>query len=82
MLYPFGSEKPSFKQMPANISYVAIWKLELNKPHDFNIFSIQLFSEVKRKGWEAALEVSVILSKAYAALLLFHVVNILYTDSK
>lgn len=65
------------------ISYhIAILKLKLSKTHDSNVFSIQPCSEVKRKGWRAVLEASVFLSKIYATLLLFHIVNILYTGSK
>lgn len=82
-LYAYGSEKPNFNQKLANIIlYVAILKLELSKTHDSNVFSIQSCSEVKRKGWRAVLEASVFLSKVYATLLLFHIVNILYTGSK
>lgn len=80
-LYAYGSEKPNFNQKLANIMpYVAILKSELSKTHDFNVFSIQSCSEVKRKGWRAVLEVCV--SKVYATLLLFHIFNILYTGSK
>lgn len=82
-LYAHGSEKPNFNQKLANIiSYIAILKLKLSKTHDFNVFSIQSCSEVKRKGWRAVLEAPVFLSKVYTTLLLFHIVNILYTASK
>lgn len=65
------------------ISYhIAILKLKLSKTHDSNVFSIQPCSEAKRKGWRAVLEASAFLSKIYATLLLFHIVNILYTGSK